>query len=217
MEKVTAVIPVRKGSVRVPNKNFKDFKDGMGLLELKLQTLKKVSGIHEIIVNTDSDKAIDIAKDHQVSYFRRDDYYASSDASQSEFFENLAHTTDTDILLHTPCTSPFISVETYTNCINVFRKSKCDSLNTVNLVKEFLWLNGAPINYKLDDAPNSQDLPDIMRLNFGVNIIDRDSMLRNKNVVGDNPFFYILSDVEGIDIDYPIDFDFAKHIQSKLV
>ncbi len=47
--KVTAVVAVRKGSQRVPNKNIKPFGDTT-LLDLKLQTLLKVSNIDEIIV-----------------------------------------------------------------------------------------------------------------------------------------------------------------------
>ena len=34
------------------------------------------------------------------------------------------------------------------------------------------------------DRPRSQDLPDIAALNFAINIIERDVMIENKNVVG---------------------------------
>ena len=51
-----------------------------------------------------------------------------------------------------------------------------------------------------------------MKLTFGISILSRDTMLKRKNVVGDNPMFYIVSDEESIDIDTPLDFEFAKHI-----
>lgn len=57
--KITAVIPVRKGSQRVPNKNLRTFADTT-LLELKIQTLLQVPEIDEIVVNTDSEEAIEI-------------------------------------------------------------------------------------------------------------------------------------------------------------
>lgn len=57
--KITAVIPVRKGSQRVPNKNLRAFADTT-LLELKIQTLLQVPEIDEIIVNTDSEEAVEI-------------------------------------------------------------------------------------------------------------------------------------------------------------
>ena len=37
-------------------------------------------------------------------------------------------------------------------------------------------------------------------------------MLKYKNVVGKNPNFYILEDPEAIDIDTPLEFDFAKYV-----
>ena len=58
------VLTVRKGSVRVKNKNFKSFHN-KNLLSYKIEILKKVKGIGEIIVNTDSDEAIKIAKDYE--------------------------------------------------------------------------------------------------------------------------------------------------------
>ena len=81
-----------------------------------------------------------------------------------------------------------------------------------NLVKEYLWLNNKPLNYNINKVQNSQDLPDVMKLTFGISILSRDTMLKRKNVVGDNPMFYIVSDEESIDIDTPLDFEFAKHI-----
>ena len=137
-KKITAVIPIRKGSQRVPDKNFKDFYKGKSLLELKIESLKEIELIDDIVVNTDSELAIDIAKRLGVSYYRRDDYYASSQCSQSEFFKNLAETTDTDIIIHTPCTSPLINKQSIIDAINRFNISENDSCNSVGLIKEYL-------------------------------------------------------------------------------
>lgn len=57
--KVTAVIPIRKGSQRVRDKNLRPFA-GTNLMELKIKTLLRVPEIDEIIVNTNSDDAIAI-------------------------------------------------------------------------------------------------------------------------------------------------------------
>ena len=51
-KKITAVVPIRKGSRRVKNKNFKSFANS-NLLKLKLEVLKQVDIIDDIIVNTD--------------------------------------------------------------------------------------------------------------------------------------------------------------------
>ena len=51
MNYLTAVIPVRKGSQRVKNKNFKKF-NNQNLLIHKILKLKKINLFDEIIVNT---------------------------------------------------------------------------------------------------------------------------------------------------------------------
>ena len=95
---LVAVITVRKGSVRVKNKNFKSFAK-KNLLIHKIQTLKKVKGLDDIIVNTDSSKAINIAKKLKVNFFRREDYYASSECSNSDFWSNIAKNTNSKYIL----------------------------------------------------------------------------------------------------------------------
>ena len=211
-KKITAVIPIRKGSQRVPDKNFKEFFKGKNLLELKIESLKQVPIIDEIVVNTDSEEAINIAKSNDISYFRREDYFASSKCTNTEHWYNIAETTQTDLIMHVPCTAPFIKSKTYYDLINRFILSSHDSANTVSLVKEYLWLNNKPLNYDINKVQNSQDLPDVMKLTFGISILARDTMLERKNVVGNNPMFYVVSDEESIDIDTPLDFEFAQHL-----
>ena len=211
-KKITAVIPIRIGSQRVPDKNFKEFFKGKNLLELKIESLKQVPLIDEIVVNTDSEEAINIAKSNDISYFRREDYFASSKCTNTEHWYNIAETTQTDLIMHVPCTAPFIKSKTYYDLINRFILSSHDSANTVSLVKEYLWLNNKPLNYDINKVQNSQDLPDVMKLTFGISILARDTMLERKNVVGNNPMFYVVSDEESIDIDTPLDFEFAQHL-----
>ena len=51
MKKIVAVVPIRKGSQRVKNKNFKSF-CGKNLLIHKIITLKKIKSLDDIIINT---------------------------------------------------------------------------------------------------------------------------------------------------------------------
>ncbi|MEM6823144.1 MAG: acylneuraminate cytidylyltransferase family protein, partial [Verrucomicrobiota bacterium] len=57
---ITAVVPVRKGSRRLKNKNLAAFA-GKSLLEHKIETLKQVSMIKKIVVSSDSTKMLTIA------------------------------------------------------------------------------------------------------------------------------------------------------------
>ena len=209
--KVTAVVAVRKGSQRVPNKNIKPFGDTT-LLDLKLQTLLKVSNIDEIIVNSDCDEMIEIGKSYGVKTKKREEYFASSEASNSEFHGHIGKTTDTDYIFLAPVCSPFISSEKHEEAINKFMNSECDSLTSTSLVKGHLWLVGKPINYDLDNVPNSQDLPDIEMINYGITIVDKNTMKIKSRVIGDNPDFIILNEYEGVDINTHFEFQTAEII-----
>ena len=213
-KRIVAVIPLRKGSQRVTNKNLRNFA-GTNLLQLKIDVLKSVNLIDEIIVNTDSEEAIAIAQKNNVNYHRREAYYASSKCSGSDFFEHLGKVTETDIFAYCPVTSPFISLKTIQNCISEYKETSVDTVATVSLVKEFLWLNNKPLNYQREIAPNSQDLPDIVALNFGFTITSRESLIKNKNIIGENTHFVITDDLEAIDIDTPLDFSIAEYIYIK--
>lgn len=213
---IKAVIPIRKGSQRVPDKNIRPFAN-TNLLELKIKNLKDSNIFDEIIVNTDSEEAIRIAVNNGVSYHVREPYYASSQCSGSDFFQHLGKVTETDIFAYCPVTSPFVSKETMEECVKLLqRSSDCDCVSTVSDIKEFLWLNGKPLNYDKGNAPNSQNLPEIKALNFGFTLVKRESLIRNRNIIGDNPLFVTTSEIEAVDIDTPLDFYIAEHIYKKV-
>lgn len=221
--KVTAVIPIRSGSQRVKDKNLRKFGDTT-LMELKIKNLLQVPELDKVIVNTNSEEAINIVKSHpayqlgegKLDFHRREEYYASSHCSGSEFFKHLGEVTDTDVFVYSPCTSPFVKPETFSKCIQGFKSSTdCDCIATVSSIKEFLWLDGKPLNYDPLNAPNSQDLPDVVALNFGVSVVGRENLIKNRNIIGKWPKFVKTSDIEAIDIDTPLDFYIAEQLYIK--
>lgn len=221
--KITAVIPVRKGSQRVKDKNLRPFA-GTTLLDNKIKMLLKVPEIDEIIVNTNSEAAIEFVEIEysgtKVRAQRREEYYASSQCSGSDFFKHLGEVTDTDIFIYTPCTSPFVKPETISSCIKQFLynidKNDYDCVSTVSSIKEFLWLDGKAVNYDPLNAPNSQNLPNVVALNFGTTVVSRENLIKNHNIIGKKPDFVITSDIEAIDIDTPLDFYIAEQMYKKL-
>ena len=216
MRKITAVIPVRKGSVRVKNKNLKPFAD-TSLLELKINQLKQVKLIDEIIVSSDCKKMLSIASELGVKIHTRDEFYASSEATNSEFFENLAKAIDAEYIMYSPVTCPMISMETYHDCIQSFKEDEeLENLVTVSQIKHHMWLDGKPLNYNIAESPNSQDLPDINAVTYGICIISKEDMIKYRNVVTENPTFKVLDEIESIDIDTEFDFMVAEMVYKKL-
>jgi N-acylneuraminate cytidylyltransferase len=212
--KLTAVVAVRKGSQRIPNKNITPFGDS-NLLEIKLNLLKKVETIDEIIVNSDCDYMLTIGKKYGCLTHKREAHYASSIVNNSDFHEHIAKTTDTDFIFLAPVCSPFVTIESHNFAIEHFLNSNYDSLTSIDIIKNHLWLNNKPLNYNLDNIPNSQDLPNVKRLNYGISLITKEAMLKNKSLIGDNPGFYELDHFESVDVDTPFDFFVAEQIYKK--
>ena len=213
--KMTAVVAVRAGSQRVKNKNFRPFAD-TNLLELKLKILIKVKNLDEIIVNSDSDIMLEIANKYNVKTQKRDEFFASSNATNSDFHKHIAEVTNSDFIFLAPVCSPFIGVKRHQEAINNFMMSEVDSLTSCELVKGHLWLDGKPINYSLDNVPNSQDLPEIKKLNYGISIIKRQTMIERKGLVGLKPEFVVLNEIESTDIDEMETFNIAEILYNNL-
>lgn len=214
--KLTALIPVRSGSKRVANKNVRPFA-GSSLLEIKIKQLLEVDGIDEVCVNSNDPAMLEIADALGVKTVLRDPFFATDTVPMSEVYANMAENLDSDFVLLTHVTNPLANATTYRNIIEQFSKlpNGFDSIATVSDVKEFLYLDGKPLNYNPQAKPRSQDLPDIVKLNHVASIVKREKMIQKKDAMGDHPFFYHLSAMESIDIDNPLDFDIAEFLYLK--
>jgi len=212
-KKVSALIAVRSGSVRVKNKNIRTFNDST-LLELKIKQLQSVKEINDVVVNSNSDEMLSIAKNLGARTVKRDDYYASNTISMSSVFEHMAKNMDCENILYANCTNPLVSTNSYSDAIRIFlnNTSAYDSLVSCHDIKEFLYLDGKALNYDPMNQPRSQDLPNVVALNFAISIISKSDMIKNRNIIGMNPYFYKLNEVESLDIDTPLDFFIAEKL-----
>lgn len=208
---IKALIAVRSGSQRVKNKNLRPFA-GSSLLELKIAQLKRIHQLDSIVVNSNDEGMLKIAFSMGCEVVRRDEYYASNEVSMSDVYQNMAENIDTDTIAYINVTNPLLEDETVIKMIEMYytRRGTYDSLNSAHLIKEFLFKDNIPINYDLRHQPRSQDLPDIMALNFAVNILERKTMIENKNVVGRVPYLFCIDELEATDIDNEIDFIFSE-------
>lgn len=217
MKNLVALVPVRGGSQRVQNKNIRPFADS-NLLEIKLNQLKKVSQLDEIIVNSDCDIMLDIASQMGVTAVKRDEMYASSDVGMSDVYEHFAEVTEAQHILYANVTNPLVEESVYVRAIQkyFFNQDTNDSLASCHPIKEFLWRDGCALNYDPANQPRSQDLPDILALNFAISIVPRKVMLERRNIIGANPDFFVLDEVESVDIDTQLDFYLAEKLYDTL-
>lgn len=211
-----ALIPVRSGSKRVANKNIRPFADS-NLLAIKIKQLQRIKKLDGIVVNSNDEEMLSIARELGVEAVKRDEYYAGDNVT-NEMYRNIAENCKSDVIMYSNVTSPMIEDKTIEKVIDCYFNNckEYDSVNTAHYVKEFLWHNGKPINYELDRTPKSQDLPDIMALNFAINVIERKRLIEISHYVGKHPYLYAIDKVEAIDIDDMVDFEFAEFMYKKL-
>lgn len=55
----------------------------------------------------------------------------------------------------------------------------------------------------------------MVALNFGVTVVGREDLIKNRNIIGKHPKFVTTSDIEAIDIDTPLDFYIAEQLYIK--
>ncbi len=208
--KTKALIAVRSGSVRVHNKNIRSFA-GTTLLDIKIKQLLKIKGLDGIVVNSNDDEILAIASKYNVELVKRDQKYASNEVTMSEVYVNMAENFNGDVVMYSNVTNPLLESLSIENMIRVYKDGgDFDSVNSVHAIKEFMYLDGKAINYDPLNQPRSQDLPNIMAINFAISLISRENMILRKNVVGVNPLLYEISETEATDVDTQLDFDIAE-------
>jgi CMP-N-acetylneuraminic acid synthetase len=212
---INVLIAVRGGSKRVPRKNVRPF-CGSSMLKLKVEQALRLKGITGVVVTSEDDEMLEIAESLGARSMKRDPYYASDIVPMGDVYVYLASTLDCKDILWTPVTSPLVQDKTLQDCIDIYKhRDGYDSVVTVNLIKEYMWLEDKAINYDPKCHPRSQDLPDIYALNFAANILPRELMIKNKNILGDNFYSYMLDEIEAIDVDTEYEFMLAEFLYEK--
>ena len=213
---ITVLIAVRGGSKRVPRKNVRPFCDS-SMLELKVQQALRLEGVNNVVVTSDDDEMLHMAEKLGATPMKRDPYYATDTVPMGDVYVHLASTLDCKDILWTPVTSPLVQDKTVQDCIDIYQHlTEYDSVVTTNIIKEYMWLDNKAINYDPKNHPRSQDLPDIYALNFAVNILPRELMIKNKNILGNDFYAYMLDEVEALDVDTEYEFMLAEILYEKM-
>lgn len=214
--KLCAIIPVRAGSKRVPDKNTRLFA-GSNLLAIKINQLKEIFTAADIIVSTDCAISARIASDRGATVQWRPSEFASDTVSMSEVYKYVAEQAkDYEHILFTHVTSPLCEAIEYREAISAYENiwhCRFDSLTTISYLRDFMYTpDKVPLNFDPKNKPRSQDLPLYFKLNHAISILPRSVMIEQKNIVGQNPQFIPISDLAATDIDTFLDFNVAEYI-----
>jgi CMP-N-acetylneuraminic acid synthetase len=213
---VTALMPMKAHSERLPNKNIKIF-HGKPLYKVVLDTLIKSRYINEIIINTDIDSILSLTDiNKKVRLIERPENLRGDFVPFFDIIEFDMSQTKNNIFLHTHCTNPILRTKTIDNAILTFANNDSnDSLLGVNrLNKRAYSSDKRPLNHDPHDKLlRTQDLSPIYVDNSCMYIFTRESFQNAGNHrIGHTPYFYEMDEIESIDIDFEKDFYFAETI-----
>lgn len=223
---ITVFLPCRAGSQRIPQKNTKKFAqiEG-GLLAIKLEQLLKVPEVSKIVLSTNDYEVIRVAKtiSEEIVIDIRPENLASSETSTDELIQYVPNIIQTEHILWTHVTSPFLNENFYSQIIEKYlselKLGNFDSLMTVNKIQTFLWTHEGSFNYDREKEkwPRTQTLPELYEVNSGVFINSLDNYLNFKDRIGKKPFLYRTEGLSSFDIDWPEDFDMAENLYKNIV
>ena len=214
--KVTAVVPMKLNNRRLPQKNTKCFKNGKPLCWYILSTLLKINEIEEVYVycsNPDIKKYIP----EGVNYLKRSEDLDQDSTKMNEVLQAFAREIPSDIYVMTHTTAPFIKSSSIKKGLEAVLSGDFDSSFAVKKLQDFLWKDGRPFNYELDNIPRTQDIPPLFEETSGFYKY-KSNIIRNLNRrIGQKPFLVEVGEIESIDIDEPEDFKIADAIYNHII
>ena len=222
-----AIVPARKGSKRLPNKNLLKL-GNQSLVEIAVQKALDTNIFEKVIISSDSQEIVDLAKRKGAMAFGLRKPNLSNDLSKTEDvildLLNQKELSGIDGFTLIQCTSPFTKLETIKNITLEAFKNKCSSISIRELKHTYLeWLlikKGrylTPIAHNSDE-PNvrSQDATKVLCPTGNAYAVNKEYFLKYNSLLGPYSEPYLInSNYELIDIDERKDFENAEKIFKK--
>lgn len=211
---ITALVPMRHHSQRVPGKNFR-LLDGRPLYAHILSTLLRVPEITQILVDTDSVEILQgVRKDFPtITCVERPETLRADTIPMNEILMHDTSLIPSDFYLQTHSTNPLLKAETIRGAIQTLlgQYPAYDSLFSVTRLQTRLWDGlGRAINHNPNILLQTQDLPPVYEENSCLYLFTRDTLVQKRNRLGDRPYLYAIDADEAWDIDEEMDFKLVE-------
>lgn len=221
---VTAFLPCRKGSERVPRKNIRPFGSyAHGLVEIKLAQLLDCAEIDQVVLSTNDEEIIEYAAtldSARLTIHRRAEHLSSSATSTDDLVGHARDLVESGHILWTHVTSPFLSAVKYSDIIAAYRKALVDgydSLMTTTVLHAFLWNDVGPMTYdrSVEKWPRTQTITPVHEINSAVFLASVEIYDKINDRIGDKPFLCPIDKLIAMDIDWEEDFVVAETLFQK--
>lgn len=226
------IIPARGGSKGVPGKNIKEI-CGKPLIAWTIEAAKKAKGIDRVIVTTDDLAIAAVAQEYGAEVpFLRPAELSSDTASAIDVYlhatEYVMNVTDQklDKFMVLLPTVPLRNEKHIEEALAQFEKDGATTLiSFAEAEVPASWYHKLDEEGRVHNAgfgqgvtmTNRQNNETYIVPNGAIYILDYELLKNKRTYYCDNTVAYIMSREDSIDIDYPIDFEFAKCLMEKRV
>jgi CMP-N-acetylneuraminic acid synthetase len=217
---ITALLPMKGHSERIPNKNFRSFA-GSPLFHKIAAVLERSDYVKEIIINTDSDKIAEDALKHfpTTKIHIRPENLCGDFVPMNDIIAYDISQTDGEYFLQTHSTNPLLTLTTLERAIEDYFASlqQFDSLFSVTRIQSRLfWESGDPVNHNPEELLRTQDLPPLFEENSNIFLFSSTSFKAAGNKrIGLKPKMFVMDKLEAIDIDEEDDWVMAETLYKR--
>ena len=216
--KISALVPMRHHSQRVPGKNYRPLA-GKPLFHHIIETLLNVPEISEVVVDTDSEPVMDGVRRSfpGVKLIQRPEHLRADNVPMNDILLHDIAQLDSDIYLQTHSTNPLLKAETISKAINAFCSAypNKDSLFSVTRLQTRLYYqDGRAINHNPAVLLQTQDLPPVYEENSCMYLFTRQNLLLRRNRLGERPMLFEIDAAEAWDIDEELDFQVVEFLMT---
>ena len=147
---ISAIVPIKKESQRVPNKNFKMI-NGKPLFFWIISSLNASNYIDEIVINCDDIYVEQQLNEHFdfLKFVYRPTELTGNEISMNKIIEYTIPYCKNDSIIQTHTTNPLLSVDTINDVIEKHLKSNSNFFSVTSLQERLYDKKGKPINHKI--------------------------------------------------------------------
>ena len=208
---ITALIPIKRNSQRIPNKNFLEI-NSKPLFYWIIDSLLNSEFVDEIVINYDDDYTLQEVSKYfdSIKFCKRPDKLLGDDISMNKIIESSLKdcTNETIVQVHT--TSPLLKTKTIDKAIKFHLDKKQDIFSVNKLYERFYDKDLRPINHDINTLVQTQDLEPLYVENSAFYIFTKENFRQNNNRINDKSDIFEVIFPENIDIDNFEDFELAR-------
>ena len=221
--KITALLPMKAHSERVPNKNIKNF-CGKPLYHAVLTALLQSEYVDKVVINTDSEAIKEdaiVTFGSKIMIIDRPKEIQGDFVSMNDIIAYDLNQTGGEHFLQTHSTNPLLRTETIDLAIETYFKNlnEYDSLFSVTRSQiRLYWVDGSPINHNPNELVRTQDLPSVYEENSNFYLFSKKSFAESGvSRIGRKAKMFEIDKLEAIDIDEPEDWEIAEILYKRRV